>query len=66
MKAIGEGSGIVIAASRALLGVEWIVHAVSCAKPNLKLRRVLERRGLGSSKWQESAKLTILGSERES
>jgi hypothetical protein len=28
-----------------LSGVEWIVHAVSCAKPNLKLRRVLERRG---------------------
>jgi hypothetical protein len=28
-----------------LTGVEWIVHAVSCAKPNLKLRRVLERRG---------------------
>lgn len=28
-----------------LLRVEWIVHAVSCAKPNLKLRRVLERRG---------------------
>lgn len=25
--------------------VEWIVHAVSCAKPNLKLRRVLEHRG---------------------
>jgi hypothetical protein len=25
--------------------LEWIVHAVSCAKPNLKLRRVLERRG---------------------
>jgi hypothetical protein len=25
--------------------VEWLVHAVSCAKPNLKLRRVLERRG---------------------
>jgi hypothetical protein len=25
--------------------VEWIVHAVSCAKPNMKLRRVLERRG---------------------
>ena len=25
--------------------IEWIVHAVSCAKPNLKLRRVLERRG---------------------
>ena len=28
-----------------LSDVEWIVHAVSCAKPNLKLRRVLERRG---------------------
>jgi hypothetical protein len=25
--------------------VEWIVHAVNCAKPNLKLRRVLDRRG---------------------
>lgn len=28
-----------------LSGIEWIVHAVSCAKPNLKLRHVLERRG---------------------
>ena len=28
-----------------LSAVEWIVHAVHCAKPNLKLRRVLERRG---------------------
>jgi hypothetical protein len=28
-----------------LSAVEWVVHAVSCAKPNLKLRRVLERRG---------------------
>ena len=25
--------------------VEWIVHAVHCARPNLKLRRVLDRRG---------------------
>jgi hypothetical protein len=25
--------------------VEWIVHAVTCAKPNLKLRRVLHCRG---------------------
>lgn len=25
--------------------IEWVVHAVHCAKPNLKLRRVLERRG---------------------
>jgi hypothetical protein len=28
-----------------LESIEWIVHAVSCAKPNLKLRKVLERRG---------------------
>ena len=25
--------------------VEWIVHAITCAKPNAKLRRVLLRRG---------------------
>ena len=30
---------------RRLNQVEWIVHAVNCAKPNPKLRRVLERRG---------------------
>jgi hypothetical protein len=30
---------------RNLAEVEWIVHAVTCAKPNLKLRRVLEHRG---------------------
>jgi hypothetical protein len=50
----GGGEGVLIslvslakhyAALRQLSGVEWIVHAVSCAKPNLKLRRVLERRG---------------------
>jgi len=28
-----------------LSAIEWIVHAVSCAKPNLQLRRVLEGRG---------------------
>jgi hypothetical protein len=28
-----------------LHAIEWIVHAVHCAQPNLKLRRVLERRG---------------------
>jgi len=28
-----------------LESIEWRVHAVNCAKPNLKLRRVLERRG---------------------
>jgi hypothetical protein len=30
---------------RGLAFVEWRLHAVHCAKPNLKLRRVLERRG---------------------
>src|SRR5262245_29482589 len=25
--------------------IEWRVHAVNCAKPNLKLRNVLEKRG---------------------
>jgi hypothetical protein len=29
----------------ALAAVEWILHAVTCAKRNLKLRRVLQRRG---------------------
>jgi hypothetical protein len=50
----GGGEGVLIslgsvarryAALRKLNGVEWIVHAVSCAKPNLKLRSMLERRG---------------------
>lgn len=30
---------------RGLSEVEWIVHALNCAKPNLKLSRVLKRRG---------------------
>jgi hypothetical protein len=34
-----------IAAKRGLHQVEWIVHAVSCAKPNPKLRQTLERKG---------------------
>jgi hypothetical protein len=25
--------------------IEWVVHALNCAKPNAKLRRLLERRG---------------------
>jgi hypothetical protein len=50
----GGGEGVLVAlaslarryaALRKLEGTEWIVHAVSCAKPNLKLRKVLERRG---------------------
>lgn len=34
-----------VASARGLTEVEWQVHAVHCATPNLKLRRVLERRG---------------------
>lgn len=30
---------------RGLEKVEWMVHALNCAEPNLELRRVLERRG---------------------
>lgn len=50
----GGGEGVLVSIAslarkysqkRGLSGVEWIVHAVSCAKPNLKLRSVLERRG---------------------
>ena len=48
----GEGVLVALAAlarrysaSRGLHAVEWIVHAIDCAKPNLKLRRVLQRRG---------------------
>jgi hypothetical protein len=33
------------AKDRGLLQVEWLVHAVSCPRPNPKLRRVLEKRG---------------------
>lgn len=33
------------AKGQGLAYVEWYVHAVRCAKPNLKLRHVLERRG---------------------
>ena len=50
----GGGEGVLVSLAalarryaklRKLSEVEWIVHAVTCAKPNLKLRRVLERRG---------------------
>ena len=33
------------AAQHGLSKVEWIVHAINCAKPNLKLRRLLNRMG---------------------
>ncbi|MGP0020814.1 MAG: hypothetical protein ACLPHP_19755 [Candidatus Sulfotelmatobacter sp.] len=50
----GGGEGVLISLAsltqryaklNGLPEIEWIVHAVSCAKPNAKLRRVLERRG---------------------
>jgi hypothetical protein len=50
----GGGEGVLMTMSvvaeafarqRGIGAVEWIVHAVTCAQPNLKLRRVLEKRG---------------------
>jgi hypothetical protein len=50
----GGGEGVLVslaslsnryAKMNGLKEIEWIVHAVTCAKPNPKLRRVLERRG---------------------
>ncbi|HEY3415179.1 MAG TPA: hypothetical protein VGM51_19260 [Armatimonadota bacterium] len=33
------------AKGRECTAMEWIVHAVNCAHPNLKLRRILDRKG---------------------
>ena len=33
------------AQKRRLQTVEWLVHAVNCAQPNLKLKRILEKKG---------------------
>jgi hypothetical protein len=33
------------AKQRGLKRVEWVVHALNCAEPNMKLRRLMERRG---------------------
>lgn len=50
----GGGEGVLLSLAclakrfarlRGLSAVEWIVHAVSCVHPNLKLRRILELRG---------------------
>jgi len=50
----GGGEGVLLtltslahryARQRGLKKVEWVVHALNCAEPNLKLRRVMERRG---------------------
>jgi hypothetical protein len=51
----GGGEGVLLtlavlaeryARREGLRALEWRVHAVHCARPNLKLRRVLERRGI--------------------
>lgn len=36
--------------------VEWIVHAVNCATPNLKLKRILEKRGFQVREIEEIGK----------
>jgi hypothetical protein len=50
----GGGEGVLIAIGalcqrfakqRNLPGIDWIVHAVACAQPNLRLRQLLEQRG---------------------
>lgn len=50
----GGGEGVLLtlwslarkyAARRGLRRVEWIVHALTCLRPNPRLRPVLERRG---------------------
>ena len=50
----GGGEGVLAALARLVRAlairfeveeVQWIVHAVTCAEPNLKLRRVLDARG---------------------
>jgi hypothetical protein len=33
------------ASLRGLMAIDWRVHAITCREPNLKLRRLLERRG---------------------
>ncbi len=35
---------VVYARRSGLHHVEWLIHAINCAEPNLKLRRVLERK----------------------
>jgi len=41
--------------------VEWIVHAVTCAKANLKLRRVLDRRDLRYATSRDRPSLLLFG-----
>lgn len=50
----GGGEGVLLtlwvlaekyARKRGLREIEWVVHAVNCATPNLKLQRFLDKRG---------------------
>lgn len=50
----GGGEGVLLtlgvlvekyARKRSILDVEWVVHAINCANPNLRLREVLVKRG---------------------
>jgi len=45
---------------RGLKRVEWLVHAVNCAEPNLKLRRILERRGFQIADLENAGKVYYL------
>ncbi len=54
----GGGEGVLLvlgslarrfAEANGIASILWIVHAIHCAKPNPKLRRVLERRGFAAS-----------------
>ncbi len=46
-----------IAHAWGLCEVEWILHAVNCAKPNLKLRRVLIRKGFEVKSYQDKGEV---------
>ena len=48
------------AKKRGLKKVEWIVHALNCAEPNLKLRRVMERRGFQIVEIEDAGKAFYL------
>jgi hypothetical protein len=53
------------AKKRGLKKVEWIVHALNCVEPNLKLRRVMERRGFIVTDVEGVGKAYYLGNEVE-
>jgi hypothetical protein len=51
------------ARQRGLGCMDWIVHALNCAKPNPKLRRVLERKGFTVQKVRGGMKAFFLSCE---